>query len=145
MTIVEEEDHWRISLGNGIVDALHIDSRLGISVCDGEFKAWLWIETYCELSYPEASLSLSLSKIPSLAPMPTILNRTVSQISIARSGCLSMYWDNNFTLDIVPDTRYEAWTLECPTIGKLFICNIGGDFSLFEENSDSQRAQTVFT
>ena len=131
MQFTEHKDGWELAFERGRLGYIHIDFRLTLDLTDETGTASVVVESPCCLSCPSEETLLMPSEPTSLAPILALFDASVTQVTIAKSGILTVFFEDHKFIRVNPDERYEAWQLCCPTLGLLLVCASGGDVSVF--------------
>lgn len=65
-----------------------------------------------------------------LGPALSLFRQTITEATVAPNGALRLAFGNRATLDVPPDSDYEAWTLAMSN-GALVVCGPEGIVSTF--------------
>jgi hypothetical protein len=116
MELKEQGKGWCLAFRDASVHLIQIDFRLSLFLLDPPNEATVIIETPCRLKMPGEPLTL--------APILPFFNTTVTGVSIRSMGALRMEFSGGPTLEVDPDSRYEAWQLASSTMGFLLVCAV---------------------
>ncbi|MBX9844655.1 MAG: hypothetical protein K2Z80_22875 [Xanthobacteraceae bacterium] len=147
MEFVETQDGWHLSFKEGRVDLLQIDFRLTVLISDGRNKASFCVETQFELKCENSEAVLVPEQTQTLAPILSIFNAAVHDISITRTGTLVVQFEKGAVLYVASNESYEAWQLTCSFESEetnlMLVCPPGGDVAVFRESANPRRAKTM--
>jgi len=126
--VIESQDGWTLAIGGWTITRLYFDPyAVGVAINGGTGDAF---HAYIEASftYRDADGSEQLfapgEGAPTLAPLLSLLNRTVETVRVSRDGTLLIAFSDGTRISVPPDPDYEAWNGGLDEIG--FISTPGG-------------------
>lgn len=135
MILTNANDGWLLAMDEGLVQRIEIDFRLGFLFADKSETASLYIETPCILKCDGRDLPVIPSKPLTVAPILSLFNAGVADITILGTGHLTVTFRDGRLVEVCPDAKYEAWQLggASDTNSFLLVCAPGGGVSVFQK------------
>jgi len=131
MKYTTTNDGWHIPMDGGSIQRIEVDFRLGLHFSDKVDTGHLYIESPCYLIDNKETTLLVPAIATSVAPILSLFNAEVVEVTILKTGHLSVMFSLGRSLTIAPDPAYEAWQIGCMNF--LIVCNPGGEVSVFLE------------
>lgn len=130
--LVEASGKWILPVCEGTVTQLRVDYAFTLML-----DSWIVIRIESPFTYgPEGGVQrFAPSDAPGLAPLLGLHQATVTSAEIRKDGRLSLAFANGAVLEVLPDERYEAFTVTgtLPPIrrGFNFVAIPGGGLARF--------------
>jgi hypothetical protein len=118
-------------MDEGRIQRIEVDFRLGLLISDKTETVCLHIAEPCCITCEGRTISLTPEDAPSLAPALVLFNAEVADVSIQRTGHLTVKLKDGRSLEADANERYEAW--EIGWNGFLFVCSPGGKVTYFQQ------------
>jgi hypothetical protein len=130
--LTEARGKWVLPIGEGKVTQLRIDHAFTLLV-----DSWIEIRIETPFTYgPEDDVQrFEPSDAPNLAPLLWLHQATITSAEIRKDGRLTLAFAGGAKLEVLPDERYEAFTVagSLPPIrrGFNFVAIPGGGLAKF--------------
>lgn len=132
MQLIPTDFGWLLKMDEGRIQRIEVDFRLGLLFGDKTETASLYIETPCHIRSEGNNTRLVPDAPWTLAPALTIINAEIADVSIQKTGYLTVKLKDGRSLEIEPNEQYEAWQVGS-TNGFLLVCSPGGGVAMFQQ------------
>ena len=106
--LTEARGKWILPIGEGKVTQLRVDYAFTLLL-----DSWIEIRIETPFTYgPEGAVQhFEPSDAPSLAPLLGLHQATITSAEIRKDGRLTVAFADGAVLEVLPDERYEAFTV----------------------------------
>jgi hypothetical protein len=131
--LLDRGDHWEIAAGDLAVTQCRFDHAVSLLLADANVSFLVRIEEPFVLRRGDGSNEQRLDpeqRPPEGAPALALLDLAVRRIVAFKGGRLHLAFGNEWSVEVPPETAYEAWTLSGPD-GLLVVSTPGGDLAIW--------------